>query len=166
MLTNIDVEDVGLRLQANFADNRHLVLFQGERIQMDVSLHNTGNKPISELWMLPGPYDQVWVNVDEPGTSSMSNCYTALTALTALADAIFEAVTNAPKERFTSTNSLSPRKPFQIPLDIIHSSDLNPGESINLSLTMHAARAMEQDLSLLFAFREVCRDMCSLMHTC
>ena len=69
ILTKIEVEDAGLRLQAHFVDDRHLVLIHGERKHMDITLTNTGTKPIGDLWLLAGPYDAVWVNAGESGTS-------------------------------------------------------------------------------------------------
>lgn len=69
VLTEIEVEDAGLRLQAHFVDNRHLVLAHGERKHMDVFLQNTGSKSIGDLWLLTGRHDEVWIGGGEPGSS-------------------------------------------------------------------------------------------------
>ena len=69
LIIKIDVEDVGLRLQTTFVDNRHLVVFHGEQKQMDICFHNTGNRPIGELWMLTGPDDEVWLSLTQSDNS-------------------------------------------------------------------------------------------------
>jgi trafficking protein particle complex subunit 8 len=69
ILTRIEVEDAGLRLQAHFVDDRHLILVHGERKQMDIALSNTGNLPISELWLLTGPQDEAWLDTGRQGSS-------------------------------------------------------------------------------------------------
>ncbi|KAI0348507.1 hypothetical protein BDW22DRAFT_1350734 [Trametopsis cervina] len=127
-LVKIDVEDAGLRVQAHFVDDRHLVLMHGERKHMDVSLMNTGSKSISELWLLTGLHDEVWLDTNQPGTSSTEN------------DSVFH-----------STNSLAPRTPHRIPLD----NELSPDSTLKLSLILHAAHISEHDLSFLLVFREV-----------
>ncbi|KAI0697133.1 ER-golgi trafficking TRAPP I complex 85 kDa subunit-domain-containing protein [Cytidiella melzeri] len=129
VLTTIEVEDAGLRLQAHFVDDRHLILMHGESKQMDVTLLNTGSKAIGELWLLTGLYDEVWLDKNEACSSSAAG---------------------APVDVFRSINSLAPRTPLRISLD----AELAPNSMLQLSLIMHAAHVSEHDLSLLLVFRE------------
>lgn len=136
VLMSIEVEEAGQRLHVHFVDNRHLVLAQGEYKHQRVWLTNSGTRPISELWLLAGEEDEVWVDMEsddaEPSSSSPPN-----------------------HEILQSTNSLAPRKPYRIDLESIHSSpQLVPGEEVQLSFMLHAAHQGEQDLSILFVFRE------------
>ena len=69
-----------------------------------------------------------------------------------------EASSSSPPktEMLRTTNSLAPRTPHRIPLDAIHSApQLGPGEEIQVPFILHAARHGEQDLCMLFVFREV-----------
>ncbi|KAI0094770.1 ER-golgi trafficking TRAPP I complex 85 kDa subunit-domain-containing protein [Irpex rosettiformis] len=129
ILTKIEVEDAGLRLQAHFVDDRHLMLIHGERKHMNVTLLNTGNRPIGELWLLTGPYDAVWVNTETSCSSSGSE------------DSV---------NILRSTNSFASSEPFHIPLD----EEIAPQSSLQLSMIMHAAHILEHDLSLLLVFRD------------
>ena len=137
VLIEVEVEEAGQRFYAHFVDDRHLILAQGEYKHQRVWLTNSGTHPISELWLLSGEEDEVWVDMedDNPGPSSSS------------------PPTN---EILQSTNSLAPRKPYRIDLESIHSAQqLAPGEEVQLSFILHAAHQGEQDLSILFVFREV-----------
>lgn len=61
----VEVEDAGRRLQATFVDDRHLILAEGERKQMNIWLHNTGTQTINEVWLIPGREDELWVEVPD-----------------------------------------------------------------------------------------------------
>ena len=55
-----------------------------------------------------------------------------------------------------SNNSLTPREPYRVPLETVHtSSTLDAGETLDLSLVLHAARTGENNLYLLLTYREV-----------
>jgi hypothetical protein len=60
-------------------------------------------------------------------------------------------------EVLNSHNSLSPRKPFRIPLEELHSTPLlQPGASTTLPITIHAETVgSELALPLLFVYRTV-----------
>ncbi|KAM5531871.1 hypothetical protein V8D89_014425 [Ganoderma adspersum] len=136
VLIKVEVEEAGQRLHAHFVDDRHLILAQGEYKHQRVWLTNSGTRPISELWLLSGQEDEVWVDMEsdnpEPSSSSPPT-----------------------HEILQSTNSLAPRKPYRIDLESIHSAQqLAPGEEVQLSFILHAAHQGEQDLSILFVFRE------------
>lgn len=57
----VQVEDPACRLQANFVDDRHLLLCHGEWRQMDFWLQNCGPTPIGEVWLVTRPDEEVWV---------------------------------------------------------------------------------------------------------
>lgn len=70
ILLKVDVEDSGYRLQSSFVDNRHLYLYQGECEQIDISIHNSGRRPISEVWIVTESNSEVWLDAaqsDETG---------------------------------------------------------------------------------------------------
>ncbi|KAI0800868.1 ER-golgi trafficking TRAPP I complex 85 kDa subunit-domain-containing protein [Fomes fomentarius] len=136
VLTQIAVEEAGQRLHGHFVDDRHLILVQGEYKQQRVWLTNSGTRPIRELWLLPGKDDELWIDAGDSDADPSSSC-------------------PQKSETFRSRNSLSPRKPYKVPLESIHSSpELAPGDELQLPFILHAAHHGEKDLCLLFVFRE------------
>ncbi|KAI0778588.1 ER-golgi trafficking TRAPP I complex 85 kDa subunit-domain-containing protein [Trametes elegans] len=137
VLIKVEVEEAGQRLHAHFVDDRHLVLAQGEYKHQRVWLTNSGTRPIGELWVLAGEEDELWIDAssgDSPASSSSSP---------------------TSSEILESTNTLAPRKPYSIPIGAIHSApQLEPGEEVQLPFILHAAHHGEQDLCMLFVFRE------------
>ncbi|KAL7285211.1 hypothetical protein ACG7TL_000304 [Trametes sanguinea] len=135
VLIKVEVEEAGQRLHAHFVDDRHLVLAQGEYKHQLLWLTNSGTRPISELWVLAGEEDELWIDGTESQEASSSS---------------------PPKtEVLQSSNSLAPRSPYRISLEAIHSApQLAPGEAIQLPFILHAAHHGEQDLCMLFVFRE------------
>jgi trafficking protein particle complex subunit 8 len=76
ILIKLDVEDSGYRLQSGFLDHRHLSLYQGECRQVDVRIHNSGRRAVSELWMVSEPRSEVWLSeaeAIEPGKLSAAH---------------------------------------------------------------------------------------------
>ncbi|TCD62768.1 hypothetical protein EIP91_006412 [Steccherinum ochraceum] len=136
IMLNVQVEDALQRVQANFVDDRHLLLAEGECKRMTVKLLNSGKNPISELWIIGGPEDELWVDDDKsPGPSAQ--------------------ITPSEPEFMTSTNSLAPREPHRVLIENLHSSStLESGESVDLSLILHTTLAGEHNLCLLLAYRE------------
>ncbi|TFK91662.1 hypothetical protein K466DRAFT_482283 [Polyporus arcularius HHB13444] len=136
VLIKVEVEEAGQRVHAHFVDDRHLMLAQGEYKHQRVWLTNSGTRPISELWLLAGEQDELWVDSGEESADPSSS--------------------SPPKsEVLRSSNTLSPRKPYRIPLESIHSSPiLAPGDGVQVPFILHAAHHGEQDLSILFIFRE------------
>jgi hypothetical protein len=61
----IEVEEASHKLIANFVDDKRLVLAQGENKRMRLWLSNAGAGAITELWMVAGPEDQVWVAIND-----------------------------------------------------------------------------------------------------
>ncbi|RPD64974.1 hypothetical protein L227DRAFT_571426 [Lentinus tigrinus ALCF2SS1-6] len=136
VLIKIDVEEAGQRLHAHFVDDRHLMLAQGEYKHQRVWLTNSGTRPINELWLLAGEEDELWIDAVDDNTGPSSS--------------------SPPKsEILQSSNKLAPRKPYRIPLENIHSSPvLAPEDEVQLPFILHAAHHGEQDLCILFIFRE------------
>ncbi|CCM05178.1 uncharacterized protein FIBRA_07387 [Fibroporia radiculosa] len=135
VVIKVNVEEAGQRLFANFVDDRHLVLAHGEHKRLKLWLSNSGSKKISELWLVTGTEDGIWVNDD----SSKQ-------------DSLFQLPQS---EVLHSHNSLAPGEPIRLPLTDLHgSSELAPGENLQFSVTFHASQMAEQDLCFLFIFRE------------
>jgi hypothetical protein len=58
---SIDVFPSDHRLTVKFANNEDLRLIQGENRSLQISLLNSGLNPISEIWLIAGTEDDVWV---------------------------------------------------------------------------------------------------------
>ncbi|GBE78241.1 hypothetical protein SCP_0111240 [Sparassis crispa] len=133
----IEVEEAGQRLHVNFVDDRHLILGQGEYKHLKLSLTNSGTRSIRELWMLTGKDDEIWIDIQVPNGSDPSTSSPSFT------------------EILHSSNSLAPRRPYCVSLEQIHkSSVLGPGENMQIPAVLHASHVAEQDLCILFIFRE------------
>ena len=138
VVIKVDVEDAGQRLRASFVDDRHLILIEGEYKRLKLWMTNSGSKPIREIWMVPGREDELWLESEESNDDPAASYATSST------------------ETLLSSNSLRPREPYCLPLnDSEETSELAPGESMQVTLTLHAAHVGERDLGLLFVFREV-----------
>lgn len=81
ILLKVDVEDALQRLQANFVDGRHIVLAEGETKRMTIRLLNSGKNPISELWVLGGSEDELWVDDQSPSTSGTVSLFHSFRAV-------------------------------------------------------------------------------------
>jgi trafficking protein particle complex subunit 8 len=49
------------KLVASYIGDERLVLIQGENKSMRLWLNNAGSMPISEIWMVAGAEDEIWV---------------------------------------------------------------------------------------------------------
>ncbi|KAH9950452.1 ER-golgi trafficking TRAPP I complex 85 kDa subunit-domain-containing protein [Amylocystis lapponica] len=137
VMMKLDVEEAGQRLHVNFADDRHLMLAEGEYKRLELWLTNSGARGISELWMIAGEDDEIWLDIDQANSPASSSISPPLTEVS------------------RSQNSLEPRKPFQIPLQQLHtSSHLAPSASLHIHAILHASHIGEQYLNILFVFRE------------
>lgn len=162
VLIKVEVEEAGQRLHVNLADDRHSVLAQGEYKTLKLWLSNSGTRKISELWLVSGATDAIWIDVDEP--VSASKFLRRPVFVFALITILALASSSTQVEILQSSNSLAPRTPYRIPLDVINgSTELAPSESMQIPLILHASHVAEQDLCLLFVFREVCYP--ELLHT-
>jgi hypothetical protein len=60
------------KLIASYIEDGRLVLMQGENKSMRILLTNAGSKPISEVWMVAGAEDEIWVGAID--NNVMQNC--------------------------------------------------------------------------------------------
>ncbi|KAF4623241.1 hypothetical protein D9613_002112 [Agrocybe pediades] len=121
------------RLLVTFVEDSRLVLLQGENKSIRLWLKNAGDKPISEVWMISGPEDEIWLGEHDYKS------------------------TDSKTETFRSFNSLKPQAPRRLPLLGTDQSStiLNPGQGIEVPVIVHAGMATGNfDLDLLFVFRE------------
>ncbi|KAI9460993.1 ER-golgi trafficking TRAPP I complex 85 kDa subunit-domain-containing protein [Lactarius psammicola] len=132
VVVKVEVEDATQRLSAEFFDDNRLVLYHGERKQMRIWLSNVGTQAIGDIWLIGGHEDEFWV--EESGGQG---------AVSALAS-----------ETFISDNSLLPRTPYRIPFPSTENLSLSPGANFEVPFVLHANKLGEQELCLLFTFRE------------
>ena len=67
VVIKVEVEEAGQRMHAHFVDDRHMVLAQGEYKHQSVWLTNSGTRPISELWVLAGEEEELWIDTGNAG---------------------------------------------------------------------------------------------------
>ncbi|KAJ3516458.1 hypothetical protein NLJ89_g1109 [Agrocybe chaxingu] len=131
VLIQVEVVPSDHRLMVNFVDDGRLVLLQGENKTIRLWLTNAGSSPISEVWMVAGPDDEVLLG----GEDVLLGCTTET-------------------EVFQSNNSLKPQPPQRMPLEGLDSDTLQPGQSIEVPITFHAESTGSHELYLLFVYRE------------
>lgn len=137
IVIRVEVEEAVQRLHATFIDDGHLVLAHGEHKHLRLWISNTGSRSIGELWMVTGRHDEIWIDAKDSSHAGPSQGL------------------SQPSEILQLSNSISPQTPYQVPLANLHgASELAPGESLQLTVLLHASYVAEQDLSLLFVFRE------------
>ncbi|KAG6881835.1 hypothetical protein C0992_013366, partial [Termitomyces sp. T32_za158] len=141
--TKVVVEDMNHKLLVDFVDDEQLVLAQGERKELNLWLFNAGDRPIREIWMVAGPEDEIWLGQDEGSDDTSDDESRMLKSSSTLQG------TSISTEVIQSHNSLEPRQPLRIPLEI------NPGERIEYPIQIHADVIGNQSLNLLFVYREV-----------
>ncbi|CAK5264890.1 unnamed protein product [Mycena citricolor] len=124
VLLKVDVVEAAHQLRASFVDDLQLNLYHGETRPLRVLLENCGSKPIGQMWLLVGEEDAIWL---ESGSSG--------------------EISNVAR----SDNSVALPEPQAI---AIGQSGLQPGDRVEVDLLLHANRSGEQELSLLFVFRE------------
>ncbi|KAJ6604519.1 ER-golgi trafficking TRAPP I complex 85 kDa subunit-domain-containing protein [Mycena vulgaris] len=135
VLHTVDVVEATHKLLVNFVDDQELVLGEGENKSLRLWFANRGTKAIGEVWMVSGADDEIWVSSTEPVDG--------------------DADASSATEVSRSHNSLTPQKPYRIPLIGAEGSALlQPGETTEVSTMIHASRTGEQELSLLFVYRE------------
>lgn len=57
----VQVVSADHRLTVSFVDDQHLTLLQGENKTASLWLVNAGSHPVSEVWMVCGPDDEIWI---------------------------------------------------------------------------------------------------------
>ncbi|KAF8273905.1 ER-golgi trafficking TRAPP I complex 85 kDa subunit-domain-containing protein [Lactarius quietus] len=135
VVVEVEVEDATQRLSAEFFDDNRLVLYHGERKEMRIWLSNVGTQAIDGIWLVGGLEDEIWV--EESGDQGAVE-------VSALAS-----------ETFISNNSLLPRTPYRIPIPSTEEPSLSPGAHFEIPFVLHANKLGEQELCLLFTFREI-----------
>ncbi|KAH9982364.1 ER-golgi trafficking TRAPP I complex 85 kDa subunit-domain-containing protein [Lactifluus volemus] len=134
VVVQIEVEDAAQRLSVEFSDDSRLVLYHGECRQMRIWFSNIGTREISDIWLVSGQEDELWV--EEAGDK-------------------LAAESPAPSSQtFDSDNSLLPRSPYRISLASKDNTSLSPGANFELPFVLHANKLGEQELCLLLTFRE------------
>ncbi|KAH8982598.1 ER-golgi trafficking TRAPP I complex 85 kDa subunit-domain-containing protein [Lactarius akahatsu] len=133
VVVKVEVEDATQRLSAQFFDDNRLVLYHGERKQMRIWLSNVGTQAIGDIWLVGGREDEFWVEESRDQEAEVS----------ALAS-----------ETFISDNSLLPRTPYRIPFPPTENPSFPPGANFEVPFVLHANKLGEQELCLMFTFRE------------
>ncbi|EJD04067.1 uncharacterized protein FOMMEDRAFT_106503 [Fomitiporia mediterranea MF3/22] len=132
VLPNVQVEGREQRLAATYTDKQSAILASGEMIRISLRLENVGTKTIGEIWLVHGSSNELWLDSEEG-----------------------ESAPGSSNELLTSTNSIRPPTPLNIPLQALLSSDnLQPGESVDIPLVLHAPEVRRLDLFCMLAFRE------------
>ena len=75
VIPKVEIEARKHRLSARFIDPGPDSLACGEIIDMVLRVENIGSSPVSELWLIHGPMDEIWVGNREtlPGNSLSPN---------------------------------------------------------------------------------------------
>lgn len=125
----LNVEEASQELAVTFMDDGPLVLVEGECKRMKLWMSNTGSRDIGEVWVVPGPEDEIWIgplDSEEGSATSMS------------------------WKTWQSDNKIVQPTPYSIPL----AEKLVVAGSTEVTVVLHAGRKRKQDLSLLFIYRE------------
>ncbi|KAG0696032.1 ER-golgi trafficking TRAPP I complex 85 kDa subunit-domain-containing protein [Suillus ampliporus] len=125
----LDVEEASQELAVAFVDDGPLVLAEGECKRMKLWMSNAGSRDIGEVWVIPGPEDQIWIEPLDGGSVS---------------------ATSIAWKTWQSDNKIVPPTPYSIPL----AEKLMAAKSTEVTVVFHAGRKGKQDLSLLFVYRE------------
>ena len=72
VIVRVDVVASCHKLVASYIEDGQLVLIQGENKSMRLLLSNAGSRPISEVWMMAGAEDEIWVG--DPDNDVIQNC--------------------------------------------------------------------------------------------
>ena len=69
VFVEVETEECRRRLDASFVEDGQVELIQGERKRLELWINNTGVEDVSEVWMVSGPENVVWMERftdDEP----------------------------------------------------------------------------------------------------
>ncbi|KAF9229138.1 hypothetical protein BS17DRAFT_742850 [Gyrodon lividus] len=128
-LIKLDVEEASQELAVSFANNEPLVLSEGECKEMKLWMSNAGSRTIGEIWLVGGPKDQIWLESSENEPPSVAAGFT---------------------ETLCIDNKLPSWHPYRIPIN----QELCPSKSTTVTLTWRPGGMANQDLCLLFIYRE------------
>ena len=141
------------KLVASYIEDGQLALIQGENKSMRLLLTNAGSRPISEVWMVAGAEDEIWVGATE--NDVMQDCAYLNWEVFFFGDFVSRVAIGV-TEVIRSPNSLELQKPYRLSLSGSNQlSMLEPGNSVEVSFILHAETIGNHDLCLLFVFREV-----------
>lgn len=125
----LNVEEASQELAVAFVDDGPFVLAEGECKRMKLWILNAGSRDIGEVWVVPGPEDQVWI---QPLDSEEGS------------------TTGIAWKTWQSDNKVVPPRPYSIPLV----EKLVAAGSTEVTVVLHAGRKQKQNLSFLFIYRE------------
>ncbi|KAJ7492750.1 ER-golgi trafficking TRAPP I complex 85 kDa subunit-domain-containing protein [Mycena latifolia] len=125
VLHKVDIVEATHKLLVNFVDDQGPIMGEGESKSWRLWFANRGTKAIGEMWMVAGADDELWVSTEPNDDAEISR----------------------------SDNSLTFPQPYRIPIGE-DSTALQPGDSTEVPVIIHAGRIGEQELSLLFVYRE------------
>lgn len=145
----LNVEEASQELAVAFVDDGPLVLAEGECKQMKLWISNAGSRDIGEVWVVPGPEDQVWIQPLDSG-EGMFDCWFITFASIYVELGLATGIT---WKTWQSDNKVVPPRPYSIPL----AEKLVAAGSTEVTVVLHAGRKQKQNLSFLFIYREVSR---------
>ena len=61
VFVEVETEECRQRLDASFVEDEQVALIQGERRQLELWVNNTGVGDVSEIWVVSGPENVVWI---------------------------------------------------------------------------------------------------------
>ena len=61
MFVEIETEECKQRLDASFVGDEQIALIQGERKRLELWVSNTGVEDVSEIWMVSGSDNTIWI---------------------------------------------------------------------------------------------------------
>lgn len=147
---SVQVEAREQRLAATFTDSQPAILARGELTQISLRVENVGTKTISEVWLVHGPSDELWLG-DEEGDSCRLELIIVYCEITHV-----DKVAGNQEGTMMSTNCIRPPSPVRIPLQsLLDKTMLQTEEIIDVSLALHAPDAGSLDLHLMLLFRSV-----------
>ncbi|TFK30788.1 hypothetical protein FA15DRAFT_662838 [Coprinopsis marcescibilis] len=127
VLLKVNIVKAVNKVSVAFVDDRELVFKQGEIFELQISITNTGDRPVGELWFLSGGEQEVWVGSEDA-----------------------PIYTSSDSEIVKSRNSLKPSDPHQIQLG----NPLEPDSSITVIALVHAERPGTHEIFISIVFRE------------
>jgi len=74
IFVEIETEECRKRLDATFVEDKQVALIQGERRRLELWINNTGVEDVSEVWMVSGSKNVVWIDksaVEEPAGETL-----------------------------------------------------------------------------------------------
>ncbi|KAL0579376.1 hypothetical protein V5O48_002652 [Marasmius crinis-equi] len=131
VVLKVVVAEAEQKLLANFVDTQRRVLLEGENTRLRLWLSNAGKRSIGEAWIVSDSDDEFWPSSRD-------------------GDSVDDG-TGKEQEILPCDNTLSPRDPHPILSD---GSTLEPGDDLEVPLTLYADGLGEKNFSVLIVYRE------------